>query len=76
MQFPSLELVATNIAQIKEGQAMLQKPILAVAMTFALNLLLGINSPANTQTAFSNRVDFAQTLKVRMINLASIANEK
>jgi hypothetical protein len=55
---------------------MLQKLILAVAMTFALNLLLRINSPANTQTAFSNRVDFAQILKVRMINLASTANKK
>jgi hypothetical protein len=55
---------------------MIQKLILAVAMTFALNLLLAINSSANTQTAFGNRVDFAPILKVRMINLASIANEK
>ncbi len=76
LQLPILELVATNIVQIKEGQAMLQKLILAVSMTFALNLLLGIRPPVNTQTAFSDGVDFAQTLKVRMINLASMSNEK
>jgi hypothetical protein len=40
------------------------------------NLLLGINSPVLAQTALSAKVDFLQTLKVRMINLASIANEK
>ncbi len=53
-----------------------QTLILAVAMTFALNLLLGVYPPANTQTAIGARVDFVQILKVRVINLASIANEK
>jgi hypothetical protein len=55
---------------------MLQKLMLAVTMTFALNLLLGIHPPANTETAFSDRVDLAQILKVRIINLVSIPNEK
>lgn len=54
---------------------MLQKLMLAVTMTFALNLLVGIHPPANTQTAIGARVDFAQILKVRMINLVSILNE-
>ena len=76
LRLPISELVATNIVQIKEGQAMLQKLMLAVTMTFALNLLLGIHPPATTQTAISTKVDFAQILKVRMINLVSIANEK
>ena len=76
LQLPILELVATNIVQIKEGQAMLQKLILAVTMTFALNLLLGIHPPANTQTATNTKIDFVQVLKVRMINLESIANDK
>jgi hypothetical protein len=76
LHLPNLEWVATNIVQIKEGQAMIQKLILAVTMTFALNLLLGMRPPTNTQTATSTKVDFAQILKVRMINLASIANEK
>jgi hypothetical protein len=55
---------------------MFQKLILAVTMTFALNILLGIKPPANTQTATSTKVDFAQILKVSMINLASMSNEK
>ncbi len=77
LQLSISELVATNIVQIKEGQAMLQKLILAVTMTFALNLLLGIRPPANTQVATSTKVDFAQILKVRIINLASMSmNEK
>jgi hypothetical protein len=37
LQLPNLKLVATNIVQIKEGQAMIQKLMLAVTMTFALN---------------------------------------
>ncbi|WP_158260511.1 hypothetical protein [Chlorogloea sp. CCALA 695] len=55
---------------------MLYKLMLAVTMTFTLNLLLGMRPPTNTQTALSAKVDFAQILKIRMINLASIANEK
>ncbi len=50
---------------------MLQKLILAVTMTFALNLLLGIRPPTNAQIALSDRVDIAQILKARIINLAS-----
>ena len=76
LQLLILILVATNIVQIEKGQAMLQKLMLAMTMTFALNLLLKIDPPVNTQTAFSTRVDFAQILKVRMINLVFIANEK
>lgn len=48
---------------------MLQKLMLAVTMTFALNLLLGIRPPANTQTDLSDRVDIA-LLKARTINNA------
>ena len=55
---------------------MLQKLILALTMTFTLNLSLGMRPHTNTQTAFSAKVNFAQSLKIRMINLASIANEK
>ncbi len=56
---------------------MFQKLILAVSVTFALNLLLGIRPPANTQAAIGARVDLAQILKVRIINLASMSmNEK
>ncbi|PSB26072.1 hypothetical protein C7B70_24355 [Chlorogloea sp. CCALA 695] len=62
--------------QIKKGQAMFQKLMLAVTMTFTLNLLLGVYPPVDTQAAFSHGVNFAQILKVRTINLASIANEK
>ncbi len=76
LQLLVLKLVATTNVQIKEGQAMIQKLILAVTMTFALNLLLGIRPPVLAQTAFSDKFDFAPILKVRMINLASIANEK
>lgn len=50
--------------------------MLAVTMTFAIKLLLGIRPPVLAQTTTSTRVDFAQILKLRMINLASIANEK
>lgn len=55
---------------------MIQKLMLAVTLTFVLDLLLEIHLPANTQTATSTKVDFAQILKVRMINLASMSNEK
>lgn len=56
---------------------MLQKLMLAVTMTFALNLLLGIRPPANTQTNLSNRVDVAQILKARRTsNASAIANLK
>lgn len=72
MQLYSSELVATNIVQIKEGQAMIQKLILAVTMTFALNLLVGIRPPAKTQATVSDRVDFAQILKARIIGLVSL----
>ncbi len=50
---------------------MLQKLMLAVTMTFALNLLVGIRPPANTQTALNVIVDIAQILKIRTIGLAS-----
>ncbi len=50
--------------------------MLAVTMTFALNLLPGIRPPVLAQNATSTKVDFAQILKVRMINLVSIADEK
>ncbi len=72
--FSISELVATSVVLIKKEQAMLQKLTLAVIMTFALNLLLGIQPPANTENASSNRVDFAQILKVRMINLTFVLN--
>ncbi|PSB29752.1 hypothetical protein C7B70_17690 [Chlorogloea sp. CCALA 695] len=76
MQLPLWKLVATNVVQIKEGKVMFPKLMLAVTMTFALNLLLEINPPANTQTAIGARVDFAKILKVRIIGLASISNDK
>ncbi|WP_160295982.1 hypothetical protein [Aliterella atlantica] len=48
---------------------MLQKLILAVTMTFALNLLLGTRLPANTQADFNAKVDVAKILKARIIGL-------
>lgn len=76
LQLPILRLVATTIVQIKEGQAMIQRLILAVMMTFALNLLVGIDPPANNQAAFSDEIDFVQILKVRIINHAFVASDK
>ncbi len=37
---------------------MLQKLMLAITMTFALNLLLGIRPPVLAPTAFSANVDY------------------
>ena len=54
---------------------MLQKLILAVIMTFALNLLLEIRPPANTQADLGAKVDLARTLKARTIGLAFMPNE-
>ena len=51
LQLAISELVATNIVQTKEGQTMLQKLMLAVTITFALNLFLGIYPPVDTQIA-------------------------
>lgn len=55
---------------------MLQKLILAAIMTFALNLLFGIQSPIRTQNAFSTKVNLAQVLKDQPMGLASVSNEK
>lgn len=54
---------------------MLQKLMLAVTMTFALNLLIGIRPPALAQTTLSPKVDLVQILKVRIISLASMPNK-
>ncbi len=63
--FQSLELVATNTVQIKEGQTMFQKLILAVTMTFALNLLLETRPPVLAQAELDTKVALAQILKAR-----------
>lgn len=52
---------------------MFQKLMLAVTMTFALNLLLGTRLPVNTQTGFSAKVDGVQILKDRSTALASVS---
>lgn len=51
---------------------MLQKLMLAVSMTFALNLLSGISPPANTQTNLSVKADVAPILKVAIATLDKI----
>ena len=74
--FQSLELVATNTLQIKKGrQMMFQKLILAVIMTFALNLLLETRPPVLAQADPNAKVALAQILKVRTIRLAFMPNE-
>ncbi len=54
---------------------MFQKLILAVIMTFALNLLLETRPPVLAQADPNAKVALAQILKVRTIRLAFLPNE-